>query len=143
MGSSNDKNGYNLSHQWFDFALDNRDKISPVHAALYFWLIELNNRLGWKETFGIPTQHSMAAIGTTAYNTYKKALNDLEAWGFVKIISRAKNQHTSTVVALLKSYKAQLKQTNRTFSIDKLYKTIKTDGESQKVIIRGIRPEDK
>jgi hypothetical protein len=143
MGSSNNKNGYSLSHQWFDFAIENQDKISPVHAALYFWLIELNNRLGWKEKFGLPTQYSMAAIGTTAYNTYKKTLNDLEAWGFLKIISRARNQHTSTIVALSNFNKAQSKHNRSTLVIDKLYKTIKTDGESQKVIIRGIRPEDK
>lgn len=143
MGNCKEKNGYNLSHQWFDFAIENQDKISPVHAALYFWLIELNNRLGWMGKFGLPTYYSMGVLGALSYNTYKRALNDLVTWGFVKIISKAKNQHTSTIVALSNFNKAETKRRQSTLVINKLYKTYKTEGESQKLVIRGIRPDDK
>ena len=92
--------GYDLSRQWFDFAFDNPDKVTPVHAALYFFTMELNNRLGWKEKFGLPTYHAMEAIGVKAYNTYKKAFNDLVKWGFIRLIEKSKNQHKANIIAL-------------------------------------------
>jgi uncharacterized phage protein (TIGR02220 family) len=95
-----EKNGYILSRQWFDFAFDNPEKISANHAALMFWLIELNNKLGWKKKFGLPTVHSMEALGVKSYNTYIKILNDLIEWGFVELIEKAKNQYRSNIISL-------------------------------------------
>jgi len=94
------KNGYILSRQWFDFAFENPEKITPSHAALMFWLIELNNRLGWKTKFGVPTIHTMETIGIKSYNTYKKIFFDLVNWGFIKVIEKSKNQYTSNVISL-------------------------------------------
>jgi len=101
--------GYTLSRQWHDFAFEHQGKVRPSHAALYFWLIELNNRLGWVETFGVPTDYSMAAIGVSNYRTYKKAFDDLVNWGFVKVIEKSKNQFTTNVIALNNAY---VKNTN-------------------------------
>ena len=99
-------NGYELSRQYWDFAFENPDKVSASHAGFFFWLIELNNRLGWKQNFGLPTVHTMEALGISSYNTYKKILSDLEEWGFVHFVQRSKNQHTSNVIALSKNDKA-------------------------------------
>jgi len=95
-------NGYGLSRQWFEFAEENSEKIKPVHAALWFWLVELNNQLNWKECFGVPTDRAMAMIGTKSFNTYKSAIDDLIDWGFVKKIAKSKNQHTSNIYSLVK-----------------------------------------
>lgn len=92
--------GYTLSRQWHDFAFEHQGKVRPSHAALYFWLIELNNSLGWIEVFGVPTLHSMAAIGVSSYKTYKKAFDDLVAWGFVEVLEKSKNQSTTNLVTL-------------------------------------------
>jgi len=101
--------GYELSRQWFDFAFENPDKISGNHCALWFWIIELCNRLGWKEKFGLPTVHSMEALGIKSYNTYKSVLFDLIRWGFIELIEKAKNQYTSNIIALSNFDKAQYK----------------------------------
>ena len=49
----NNKDGYTLSKQWFDFVDENPEKIKPTHGILWHFLIELNNRLKWKEKFDI------------------------------------------------------------------------------------------
>lgn len=67
-------NSYALSSAWFGFAFKNPEKISPNHAAVYFFAIEVCNRLGWKEKFSFPSAHAMEAVGIRSYNTYIKTL---------------------------------------------------------------------
>ncbi len=97
---TNELNGYKLSRQYWDFAFENPQKVSASHAGFYFWLIDLNNRLGWKEFFGLPTVHTMEALGISSYNTFRKILTDFEKWGFIRFIERSKNQFTSNIIAL-------------------------------------------
>lgn len=95
-----DITGYNLSRKWFDFCFENPERIVPSHTALYFFIIEHCNRLGWKSKFGLPTTMAMEAIGIKSYNTYKKTLSDLIEFGFVKMVEVSKNQYSSNIVAL-------------------------------------------
>jgi hypothetical protein len=99
-------NGYELSRQWFDFSFENPDKINPNHAALYFFAIEHNNRLGWRDKFGLPTCMAMEAIGIKNFKTYAKAFNDLVEWGFFYVHQKSKNQYSATVIALVKNTEA-------------------------------------
>jgi hypothetical protein len=98
--------GFELSRNWFDWAFENPEKINPNHAALYFFIVEHCNRLGWKEKFGLPTTMAKDAIGIRSYNTYIKTLNDLVDFGFVLLIEKSKNQYSSNIVALSKKAKA-------------------------------------
>lgn len=93
-------NSYELSRSWFDFAFENPEKITPSHAAIYFFAIEHCNRLGWKEKFGFPTLMAMEATGIKKNVTYIKYLNDLIDWGFIKLIEKSKNQYSSNVISL-------------------------------------------
>ena len=108
--------GYDLSRAWFDFSFENPEKISPIHSALYFFAIEHCNRLGWKENFGLPTTMVMEAVGIKSYSTYKKALNCLVEWGFIKMVSKSKNQYSSNIVALVKNTKATTKALDKALS---------------------------
>ena len=101
--------GYDLSRKWFDFCFENPEKISPIHTALYFFIMEHCNRLGWKQKFGLPTTMSMEAIGIRSYNTYKKALYDIIEWGFLVMIESSKNQYSANIVALSNFDKALYK----------------------------------
>lgn len=74
-------NGYALSRQWFDFTQETSEMVTPMHTALYFWIIDLCNRLQWKEVIGLPTDHTMNAIRIKSYKSYKKSLDDLIRWG--------------------------------------------------------------
>lgn len=102
-------NGYELSRNWFDWCFENPEKISPNHSAMYFFIIEHCNRLGWKEKFGLPTEMTKDAIGIKNYRTYTNTLNDLIEWGFIKLIQKSKNQHSSNIVAIVKNTKAHTK----------------------------------
>lgn len=109
-------NSYELTSIWFQFAFENPEKIKPGHHALYFWCIELCNSLGWKEKFGLPTQHSMEVIGIKNYKTYIDYLNDLIAFGYIELIQKSNNQYTSNIIALVKNNKATTKAYTKALS---------------------------
>lgn len=102
-------NSYELSRNWFDWCFENPEKISPNHTAMYFFIIEHCNRLGWKEKFGLPMEMTKDAIGIKNYRTYSNTLNDLIEWGFIKLIQKSKNQYSSNVIAIAKNTKASAK----------------------------------
>lgn len=93
-------NGYELSRAWFDYCFENTSKITPTHTALYFFIIDHNNRLGWKKEFGLPRQMAMDAIGVKNNRTYTKVFENLEEWGFIIVLERAKNQYSANIIAL-------------------------------------------
>lgn len=98
--------GYKLTRTWFDFKFENPGKIKASHTELYFYIIDLWNRLGQKERFGLPTAVTMECLGIGSYNTYKRNLNDLIDFGFIQLIQESKNQHQSKIIALSKFDKA-------------------------------------
>jgi len=102
-------NSYELSRNWFNWCFENPEKISPNHTAMYFFIIEHCNRLGWKEKFGLPMEMTKDAIGIKNYRTYSNTLNDLIEWGFIALIQKSKNQYSSNVIAIVKNTKANTK----------------------------------
>ena len=94
---------------WFDNSFQHPDKIKTRHTALYMYIIDHANRLGWKEKFGLPTVYTMEAIGILNYRTYDKTLQDLIEWGFIDLIHKSRNQHSANVIALVKNTKAKSK----------------------------------
>lgn len=93
-------NGYDLSRNFWNWAFDNPEKISPNHAAVYFFAIEHCNRLGWKEKFGFPSQMAMDAIGIKKHSTYIRYFRDLVKYGFFTLIQESKNQYSSNIISL-------------------------------------------
>jgi len=94
------RNGYTLTKKWFEWCLENREQNSPALTALYLYIIERCNSLGWKEKFGIPTEHTMYILAIGSYNTYKKHLQKLNDIGFIKIHEKSKNQFSSNIIGL-------------------------------------------
>jgi hypothetical protein len=52
---------------------------------------------------------AMEAVGIKSYNTFKKTLDDLVEWGFLKMIERSKNQYSANIIALSNFDKAPTK----------------------------------
>ena len=98
---NNELNSYELSRNFINFAFDNPEKISPNHYAIYFFAIEHCNRLGWKTKFGFPTMMACDAIGIKKPQTFIKYFNDLEDWGFIKVVERSKNQYSANIISLI------------------------------------------
>lgn len=126
-------NSYDLSRSWFNFAFENPEKVKPNHTALYFFIVEHCNRLGWKDKFGLPTTMAKDAIGIRNYRTYINTLNDLVDFGFIRMIEKSKNQYSSNMVAIVKNTKAPTKaldkalqkhSTKQVQSIDSIIKQI-------------------
>lgn len=130
-------NSYDLSRAFFDFSFENPEKVKPNHVAIYFFAIEHCNRLGWKEKFGFPTTMVMEGIGVKSYNTYINTLNDLVEWGFIKMIEKSKNQHSSNIVALSKFDKAQYKALDKAL-VKHRRKQRESTGESNSSIIKQV-----
>lgn len=91
---------FKLLRDFWDFAFENPEKISPNHCALYCFIINHSNRLGRKKKLGLPTEMAKEAIGIKSYNTYIKTFNDLEKWQFIEVLERSKNQYSSNIIAL-------------------------------------------
>jgi len=94
-----DMNGYELTRNWFNFSFENHEA-KVQHTALFCWIVELNNRLGWKKEFGLPTIDTMEGLSIGNKNTFLAALSDLEKWGFIKIIKPAKNQYQACIISI-------------------------------------------
>jgi hypothetical protein len=93
-------NSYELSRNWFDWAFENPELVSPTHTAIYFFAIEHCNRLGWKDKFGFPTQMAMDAIGVRKHQTFTKHFTDLVEWGFIGLVQKSKNQYSANIISL-------------------------------------------
>jgi hypothetical protein len=91
--------GYQLTRRWFNFSFE-KTEAKAQHTAIYCWLVELNNRLGWKEEFTINTQFTMEGLSIGNKNTYLAALADLENWGFIKTLRPSINQNYGRVITL-------------------------------------------
>lgn len=102
-------NGYNLIRDWYNYKFENPSKVKAIHSDFYCYLIDRWNRLGQKQEFGLPTSVTMESLGIGSYNTYKKTLQDLIDFGFIKLVTESKNQHQSKVIALSKNDKASTK----------------------------------
>lgn len=96
------KNGYELSRRWFDFAFENKEA-KTTHTAIFMWIVELNNRLGWKDEFGLPTGETMDGLSIGNKNTYSSAINDLVNWKFIEIVRDSKNQYESRIIKICRS----------------------------------------
>lgn len=108
--------GYELSRAWFDFAFENNSKVTASHTALYLWLIEINNRLGWCKEFQITAKECMQGMACKSHNTYKKCLDDLISFGFIELKRRSTNQYQTNIIALSKNDKAQYKALDKALS---------------------------
>jgi hypothetical protein len=92
-------NGYELTRKWFDFSFEKKEA-NVYHTSIFVWCIELNNRLGWKKEFGLPTQATMEGLSIGNKNTYLSALKELQIWGFIQVIKESKNQYQSCIISI-------------------------------------------
>lgn len=99
-------NTYKLISAYWDMSSENPGQFKPAHSALYFYIMYLANKFGWKQKFGLPTLFAMEQTNIRSRHTLNKLLKDLEDFGLIKIVEESKNQHTAKIVAMIKTYKA-------------------------------------
>lgn len=108
MAKDNKPSGYNYSRVWFDFALYNPGTVTGNHTALYLWLIELNNRLRWLDSFGLTYREGMDGMSCKSRTTYNKCFKNLVEWGFIKIVKKSRNQYEANIIAISKNVQAKM-----------------------------------
>jgi len=96
-----EKTGYALSRRIYTFSENNPGLVKPKHFAVYFWIVELTNRLRWKEIIGVPTMEAMKNVGIKDRRVYRQVIIDLERWGFIKVITKSINQSRACQIQLL------------------------------------------
>jgi hypothetical protein len=128
-------NSYELSRKWFDWCFENPEKISPNHAAIYFFAIEHCNRLGWRSKFGFPTQMVMDAVGIKKHQTYIKYFNDLVEWGFFDLVQKSQNQYSANIISLISAKPKSGKALDKAI-INHAAKQTETIGQSNSSIIK-------
>ncbi|MDA1120892.1 MAG: hypothetical protein O2887_10460 [Bacteroidetes bacterium] len=121
--------GYELSRNFWNWAFDNPELITPSHAAIYFFAIEHCNRLGGKEKFGFPSQMTMDAIGIKKHQTYINYFNDLVDLGFFKLIQKSKNQYSANIISLVYALPEKDRALDKAF-INHAAKQTQTNGQS-------------
>ena len=91
---------YELSRFFFDFIFENPDLVKPSHIAVFFYIIEHCNRLGWKSKFGLPSMMVREIVGIKNFRTYDKTLKDLIDWKFIILHQKSKNQYSANIISL-------------------------------------------
>src|ERR1017187_7504034 len=135
---------YSLSRSFFDWCFENPEKVSPNHAAIYFFAIEHCNRLGWKEKFGFPTQMVMDGIGIKKHETYIRDFNELCEWGFFKLIQKSSNQYSANIISLKSAVPKNGKALDKAFLRHRGKQTLpigESNGESIGSIDKPINKE--
>lgn len=113
------KNGYRLSRQIFELAKTHPDHIKPNHIALYFWICELNNKLGWDhDVIGLPTAEAMKMVGMRDRRFYRNTLTQLDDLGLIRIVTLSPNQYVATRVEILLNDSYRNPYENRVTSTD-------------------------
>lgn len=100
-------NGYILSRNWFNFACENHGTVKPVHAALWFWIVEVWNTLAHPKEFGLPAKEAMHHIGVGRHEAFSGALKDLTEWGFIVIKQPSINQYKANIISICPPKNAQ------------------------------------
>ena len=102
MGKENKhtKNGYTLSKQWFEWVRKTDKNVRPIHGVLYLWIVELNNRMEWKEVFELPSKYSMESTRIIGKNNFLNALNDLIEWGFITMVKKSVSRHHGNQISI-------------------------------------------
>ena len=85
--------GYGLQKQFYEWLAETDEPVTSAHIALYHYIIQLCNRLGWKNPMDIDTPTGMLCSKIGTGRTYKATLIDLHRWGLVGIEFWTKNQH--------------------------------------------------
>jgi hypothetical protein len=100
---ANDKyNGYALTKRIFEFAAEEKE-CTYQHIALFLWIVEKCNRLGWKDEFQLPTEEAMHVLSFGNKNTFLNALQKLIDWSFIKVTQDSINQFQARYIKICRS----------------------------------------
>ena len=99
-------NRINLFQQmklFFEIVDENPD-FSQTEIALYFFMLNLNNRLAWREWFTVALSEALGGA-RLCENTYYKSINRLETLNLIERRKGHKNKAPQLKIVILKAAK--------------------------------------
>ena len=133
-------NTFEINKTWFSYVAENIN-VKPIHTALYFFIFNKWNSLFWKKHFGLPTDNTMECMNIRSYKTYIKTLNELESFGFIKLIERSKNQNTSNIIEVVNNTKAEIKATTKAMLKATTQSNDQSEGQSNVSVVKHFNKE--
>ena len=107
-------NLYEILKKWYEYKAEHSD-LTGTHTDFIFFCIDLNNRLAWKETFGLPAIET-ANFLNISYNTFRKVFKDLtEKHKLIRLVQKSKNQYQSNIISLDLLYQNLAKQNKSSY----------------------------
>ena len=95
---------------WQHMAIEQPHRLKPNHAALWMSIYITANRKGWPELFDYTREEGMRVSRIGNHKTYSKVWQDLQDLNFIRVERASRNQHDSTVIAIVISTTALYKQ---------------------------------
>jgi hypothetical protein len=107
-------NIFQLTKVWYEYKAEHSD-LTGNHTDFLFFCVDLNNRLAWKNVFGLPAIETSEFLNIS-YNTFRKILSDFtDKHKLIRIVEKSKNQFTSNKISLDLLYYNLLKQDKSTY----------------------------
>jgi len=107
-------NIFKLTKVWFEYKAEHPD-LNGNHTEFLFYCVDLNNRLAWKEVFGLPALET-AEFLNISYNTFRKILKDFtDKYKLIRLVEKSTNQYNSNKISLDLLYQNLLKQKKSTY----------------------------
>lgn len=106
-------NIFGIMKAWYEFKAEHSE-LTGTHTDLLFYCLDLNNRLAWKEVFGLPAVETSEFLGIS-YNTFRKVFNDLIELNIIKLVKKSTNQYAANQISMVLVYQNLLKQKKSTY----------------------------
>lgn len=109
-----DINIFSLTKVWYEYKSEHPE-LTGSHTDFLFYCVDLNNRLAWKEVFGLPAIETSEFLNIS-YNTFRKLLNDFtQKYKLIRLVKKSTNQYTANKISLDLLYQNLLKQKKSTY----------------------------
>lgn len=93
-------NGFTQIHEFYKIIFNGKLAIKPEHIAVYFFILNQDNRANWSEWICISIDTLMIGTTITRVQTVYKILADLESWKLIEW-QRGTNKYQAAKYKLL------------------------------------------
>lgn len=94
------KNGYNLTHQYFNFCKNSGEAMDcKIHAFIFFLIEKWNQQK--KDEIGFSKKEIMDFLGFEERNSLYGLFKKTEKLDLIKVVQKPKNQHENIKVKML------------------------------------------
>ena len=91
-----------LQERFDDDSEENPWKYNAYSRGLLYYIIRLHRKLGYPESFGLPTRHTVKMLNFGSHHTYLKYFRLLISYGYIKVVEDSIEGSKAIIVSLNK-----------------------------------------